>query len=130
MWLNEMVATTDYNIILARMNRFAEWLYKFTGPNFEIGKEFFKNSVHVGFMDFYLTAIHQPGITQRQADAILNRAHKKFRLWGWQTSPLITCKAEDALEIVLKEYNRGRTTNRLAPLDDFYDRFKVRPIEV
>jgi hypothetical protein len=122
-YLNKMVYSTEYDVIRDRMNHFGEWLFSWAGAT--PPKEICRNPVLIGFMDFYLTVLHQPKLTEKKQASILKMASNKFLAWDWYRSKLMSCKPDEALEIVLKEYNAGRTSNRIQPLES-YDMFGVR----
>lgn len=128
-FLNALASATDYDLIRYRMNRFAEWLFSWAGPNIEIGKELFLQPVLIGFMDFYLTILNQPAITEKRIETLLKLSSKHFKKWAWYSTKLMTCKPEEAVDIVLAAFNGNRTTNRLISIKDLREMFGVRDID-
>lgn len=124
-YMNYMISQMDYDVILNRLNEFGVWLFGWVGSD---KKELYKQTPLTGFLDFYLTVMHQPTFTQKKKDKILKLASNKFVKWPFWTSRLMAEKPENGLSVILDYFNGGRSSNRLEQIDGFQEMFGVRPL--
>jgi hypothetical protein len=117
-YVNDLIQSMDYQDILDRMNFFAIWLFSWAGDELSSSKDLFRESVITGFLDFFITVAKQPHITDKKYMATLETSSEKFRKWAWYTTKLMSCKSGEALEIVLKKYNKGLSASRITPLEN------------
>jgi len=95
-----------YIELRGNMNRFATWLFAFVGDDRSANKDFYKDKIIVGIMDFYLYMIDDAK-TENELKTMRNRSIQRFRS---DFNPVNVLRYDHAgvLAYLLEKYNKSK----------------------